>query len=75
MEEYAWSESGDGRVRDSHKHLNKKRFRWSDPPIVDAKTGRRCHPGQDYQCRCVALPVFDIDTIDLPFAGKGGKSV
>lgn len=74
VEEYEWSDSGDGRVRDSHKHLNKKRFRWSDPPIVDAKTGRRCHPGQDYQCRCVALPVFDIETIDLPFAGKGGKS-
>ena len=67
VEEYEWSDSGDGRVRDSHK----KRFRWSDPPIVDAKTGRRCHPGQDYQCRCVALPVFDIDNIDLPFAGKG----
>lgn len=75
IEEYEWSDSGDGRVRDDHKHLNGKRFRWSDPPIVDAKTGRRCHPGQDYQCRCVALPVFDIDTIDLPFAGKGGKAV
>ncbi len=73
VEEYEWSDSGDGRVRYSHKHLNGKRCKWSDPPIVDAKTGRRCHPGQDYQCRCVGLPVFDIDTIDLPFSGKGGK--
>ncbi len=73
VEEYEWSDSGDVRVRDSHRRLSGKRFRWDDPPIVDAKNGRRCHPGEDYQCRCAALPVFDIDTIDLPFAGKGGE--
>ncbi len=69
VDEYIWSTSGDERVRDSHKALNKKHFRWDAPPIVDAKTGRRCHPGEDYQCRCVALAVFDWDTIDLPIAG------
>ena len=66
--EYIWSSSGDGRVRDRHKELDGKKFKWSDPPIVDKKTGRRAHPGQDYQCRCVALPVFDIDTLDLPMS-------
>lgn len=71
VNEYKWSTSGDSRVRDSHKALDGKRFSWDDPPIVDAKTGRRCHPGQDYECRCVAVPVFDIDTIDIPIAGKG----
>lgn len=70
--EYIWSTSGDSRVRDSHAHLNGKRFRWDDPPVVDADTGRRCNPGEDYQCRCVALAVFDFDTVDLPIAGKGG---
>lgn len=70
-EEYIWSTSGDSRVREGHKRLNKKRCRWDDPPIVDAKTGRRCHPGEDYQCRCVALPVFDIDTVSIPITGKG----
>lgn len=65
VKEYEWSTSGDSRVRDSHRKLNGKRFRWDDPPVVDEKTRRRCHPGQDYQCRCVALPVFDIDTLDL----------
>ena len=65
VKEYVWSTSGDGRVREGHKRLNGKRFRWDDPPIVDQKTGRRCHPGKDYECRCVALPVFDIDTLDL----------
>lgn len=66
VEEYIWSISNDSRVRESHRRLNGKRFRWDDPPVVDEKTGRRCHPGQDYECRCVALAVFDIDTIDLP---------
>lgn len=72
VNEYTWSTSGDGRVRDGHRKLNKKRFRWDTPPVVDAKTGRRCHPGEDYECRCVALPVFEIDTIDFPFSEKGG---
>lgn len=68
VEEYIWSTSGDGRVRDRHRSLNKKTFRWDDPPVVDTKTGRRCHPGEDYQCRCVALPKFNFSTLDLPIA-------
>ena len=63
--EYIWSDSGDSRVRSGHRKLNGKKFRWDDPPVVDERTGRRCHPGGDYQCRCVAIPVFDIDTLDL----------
>lgn len=55
----------------SAKALNHKRFRWDNPPVVDEKTGRRCHPGKDYQCRCCALPVFNIKTVDLPVT-KGG---
>lgn len=70
VSEYVWSDSGDGRVRDRHRELNGKTFKWSDPPVVDKKTGRRAHPGQDYQCRCIALPKFDIDTITLPISGK-----
>lgn len=70
--EYIWSTSGDQRVREGHRKLNGKRFRWDDPPVVDDKTGRRCHPGEDYQCRCVALAVFDFNTIDLPMSGDGG---
>lgn len=65
VEEYEWSDSRDERVRTRHHNLNGKRFRWNDPPVVDERTGRRCHPGGDNQCRCVALPVFDIDTLDL----------
>lgn len=65
VEEYKWSTARDVRVRPRHKHLNGKTFRWDDPPVVDTKTGRRCHPGQDYQCRCVAIPVFNISTLNI----------
>ena len=50
VEEYIWSDSGDSRVREQHKHLNGKRCRWSDPPVVDLRTGRTGHPGQDFNC-------------------------
>lgn len=58
VEEYYWRTSGDGDVRPAHRALNGKRFRYDDPPVVDAKRGRREHPGGDYQCRCTAEPVI-----------------
>lgn len=70
VSEYVWRTVGDGRVRESHRHLNGKRFKYSDPPVVDPKTGRRANPGEDYQCRCVALPVFDIDGLTLPWEAE-----
>jgi SPP1 gp7 family putative phage head morphogenesis protein len=76
VSEYVWRTAGDRRVRDSHAALNGKRFKHSDPPVVDERTGRRAGPGQDFQCRCVALPVFDLDTVVLPWekeAGGGGQ--
>ena len=74
VEEYEWSTSGDQRVRQRHRELDGKRFRWDDPPIVDEKTGRRAHPGQDYRCRCVAIPIFNLETIDLPITATTNKT-
>jgi SPP1 gp7 family putative phage head morphogenesis protein len=71
VEEYVWSTSGDRRVRERHQELDGNRFKWNDPPIVDERSGRRCHPGQDYSCRCVALPVFNLPELNLPWE-KGG---
>ncbi len=61
---YEWSDSGDERVRPSHRRLNGKVFRYDNPPETDG--GRHCNPGQDFNCRCVAIPVFDYDNISLP---------
>ncbi len=62
---YKWKTAGDGRVRNRHKELNNKICSWDDPPVVDKRTGRKAHPGEDYQCRCIAIPVFDLEQINI----------
>lgn len=54
IKKYEWSTAGDERVRDSHRENNGKTFAWDKPPA----TG---HPGEDYQCRCVAIPIIEFD--------------
>lgn len=56
--EYIWTTSGDERVRERHAELDGQRCRWDAPPVVNEKTGETAHPGEDYQCRCVAMPVL-----------------
>jgi len=51
IEEYIWQTAEDERVRPTHEVNDQKTFRWDDPP----DTG---HPGFDYNCRCVAIPVI-----------------
>lgn len=53
VESYEWQTSGDERVRASHRANDGKIFRWDSPP---EKTG---HPGNDVNCRCVAIPILD----------------
>lgn len=62
--EYIWCTCGDERVRESHRSLNGKKFSWSSPPTNS--DGRSCHPGEDYQCRCIGRPVFNKNTLNLP---------
>lgn len=59
---YEWSTSSDERVREDHAALNNQVFRWDEPgPLAGTIDGEPCHPGEDIQCRCVAIPVFDLD--------------
>ena len=48
---YRWSTSRDERVRDEHRALEGTLQAWASPPSVG-------HPGEDYQCRCVSIPVM-----------------
>lgn len=57
--EYEWSTSRDERVRTRHAELEGTSHSWDEPPVVDEKTGRKAHPGQDFQCRCTAIPKVD----------------
>lgn len=74
---YMWSTAGDARVRPAtnltpaarrhagnHRRLDGQIFEYAKPPIVDPNTGRRANPGQDFNCRCVDVPVLD-DASDL----------
>jgi SPP1 gp7 family putative phage head morphogenesis protein len=60
--EYVWQvsggPSGDGRVRDTHLELDGTTHRYDDPPITNDQ-GDRNNPGEDFQCRCSALPKLD----------------
>jgi SPP1 gp7 family putative phage head morphogenesis protein len=58
VSKYEWSTSQDRRVREDHKKLDGRIFSWDSPPIVDSATGRRAHPGEDFGCRCLALPII-----------------
>lgn len=49
---YVWSTSLDERVREEHASLEGQTFAWSSPPEPG-------HPGEDYQCRCVAIPFIE----------------
>jgi SPP1 gp7 family putative phage head morphogenesis protein len=56
---YTWSTSRDERVRPMHADLEGEQFDWDDPPVTN-DAGDQNHPGEDYQCRCVPLPVLDL---------------
>lgn len=69
LELYVWRTSLDERVRASHDLLDGMYCKWDDA-IVYSQDGVNWkprtssmfhgHPGEDYQCRCVAEPVFEI---------------
>ena len=52
---FRWSDSGDERVRDSHRERNGKIYFYADNPLL---------PGEEYNCRCVAEPVDDEELLE-----------
>jgi SPP1 gp7 family putative phage head morphogenesis protein len=64
---YEWDTTEDRRVRPDHERLNGKIFKFSEPPVTvrtGKRAGERNNPGQDIQCRCVALVVLDREVIN-----------
>jgi SPP1 gp7 family putative phage head morphogenesis protein len=57
IEEFIWSTSQDGDVRESHERLHGRRFSYANPPVVD---GEAVLPGEPILCRCQALPVINL---------------
>lgn len=56
---YMWIGVMDERERHDHKLLEDKIFTWDNPPITNLATGARNHPGEDYNCRCIARPIYE----------------
>jgi SPP1 gp7 family putative phage head morphogenesis protein len=52
---YIWTITNDGRVREDHREQAGKYFTWDNPPLLD---NGNLHPGEDFQCRCIAVPSF-----------------
>jgi SPP1 gp7 family putative phage head morphogenesis protein len=70
IEKYIWTTTGDERVRPMHEDLDGETFSWDDPPVTNEQ-GDRNHPGEDYQCRCVAYPVIpELDEAPAPEDGS-----
>lgn len=53
-----------GQVRHDHGVLAGKTFRWDTPPITNTLTGARNNPGQDFNCRCFAIPIVKFKGTD-----------
>ena len=72
VSKYKWVTKRDSRVRECHRELDGHIFDWNNPPAMWYRTisrgvvytGRYCHPGQDYQCRCVASPIFNDKIVE-----------
>lgn len=60
---YTWLTSEDIKVRASHKLVDGVLFFWDDPPTLDKMTG---HAGEFPNCRCISVPIFEIDDITFP---------
>lgn len=63
LDEYIWRHSGGSKApREHHKHvLSGQKFKLSEPPIIDPKTGKRGKPSDDYNCSCYMEPVISFE--------------
>ncbi|WP_442880212.1 minor capsid protein [Aurantimonas sp. A2-1-M11] len=54
---YVWMSSRDERVRERHRALDGKEYRYGEPAGAEQGLPR----GQPIQCRCVARGIVEID--------------
>lgn len=65
IDEYEWSCSDDERTRVTHWRLNGTRHSWHDEgPLEGTIDGEPCHPGEDIECRCNAVPFIDLTALE-----------
>lgn len=67
---YIWSTSEDRRVRPSHKIMNGVLVFYGTLITLDGMTGG---PGETVNCRCIGLPVVELDDIQFPIKVAEGN--
>ena len=73
IDKYKWVTSKDNRVRDDHAKMDGLEVDWKTGKILktilsvkrklsgkNVKNVANGHVGQDYQCRCVAVPILEV---------------
>jgi len=75
---YQWSSSHDERVRPSHAEMDGKYFYWNSDKVgeingIKVYPAPKYHPCMDYNCRCVALPVIDLEQWNMTTAVPMGR--
>lgn len=75
---YQWSSSHDERVRPSHAEMDGKYFYWNSDKAgeingIKVYPAPKYHPCMDYNCRCVALPVIDLEQWNMTTAVPMGR--
>ncbi len=61
IENYRWKGMMDNHERDDHRELEGRIFSWAAGAIATgllSKPGAK-HPGEDYNCRCLAIPTME----------------
>nr|DAY67406.1 MAG TPA: Minor capsid component [Caudoviricetes sp.] len=77
---YEWSTSRDERVRESHREKEGNLYYWnrSTPREINGRKvypSPALHPGMDYNCRCVAIPIIDTESWNVANAMPDGQPV
>ena len=61
IEKFMWHHSGGGaHPREDHVEMDGQIYAFSEPPVIDQRTGERGIPGQAPNCRCIMTPVFEF---------------
>lgn len=67
---YTWETSQDQRVRASHAIMQDVMIAWTNPPSPEELVGEeslgRYHAGEGLACRCLPMPVIDLDSLEWP---------
>lgn len=75
---YIWQAMNDAKTRHTHRRPSGKFFLWGKTMPNDTrprdKAGKILNPGEDYRCRCEAIPAFDPSDANLFAKNKFDKA-